>query len=141
MPAYRQTVHPEIQQIFKALLSGASGVISIQPDPFVIERARQLLWVHNIALKPMDILHVASALEVGCVELITTDSGILNKMKASEINGKNLPLRAILAADTAYLGEKYRQAAMTLENAPKADKPMPEIPGLRVRKLNFKPEE
>jgi hypothetical protein len=124
---------PEIQQIFKGLLSGASGVIIVQPDPFIIDRARELRWVYNIELKPMDSLHVASALEVGCVELITTDNLILNRLKATEIKAKNLRLRATLAADTAYLDEKYRQGS--LEAAPQAV--VPEKPPPRGRRIKI----
>jgi len=112
-----QQYTPEIQQVFRALLSGASGVTIIQPNPFVIEKARQLRWVHDIVLKPMDSFHVASALEAECVEFVTTDGAILKRV--NPINAKNLPLRAILAADTAYLSDKHRQAVLALENAPK----------------------
>ena len=103
----------EVQRIFKALLSGASGVIPVQPDPFVTERARDLRWIHNIALKPMDSLHVACALEAGCTELITTDTKILNRLKSAQLNGANLGLKAILASQTGLLPDKYRQGNLT----------------------------
>lgn len=98
---------PEIQRIFKTLLSGASGVIPIQPDPFVVGRARDLRWVHNLILKPFDSLHVAAALEVGCTEFITTDGLILKRFDA--VNGAKLRLRAILAGDTGLLPDNYKQ--------------------------------
>jgi predicted nucleic acid-binding protein len=98
---------PEIQRIFKTLLSGASGIIPIQPDPFVVERARDLRWVHNLTLKPFDSLHVAAALEVGCTEFITTDGGILKRF--DQLNSASLGLRAIMAADTRMLPEGYKQ--------------------------------
>lgn len=100
---------PEVQRVFRTLLSGASGVILVQPDPFVIERARELRWIHKIELKPMDSLHVACALEAGCAELITTDTKILNRLRSPQLNGANLGLKAILASQTGLLPDKYRQ--------------------------------
>lgn len=102
-----QQYTPDVQRIFKTLLSGASGVILVQPDPFVVERARDLRWIHNLTLQPFDSLHVAAALEVGCTEFITTDGGILKRF--NPINGAKLGLRAIMAADSSALPEGYKQ--------------------------------
>jgi predicted nucleic acid-binding protein len=104
-----QEYSPEVQRIFRGLLSGASGVIPIQPEIFVAERARELRWTHKIHLKPLDSLHVASAIEVGCTEIVTTDGKILTRLKAGQLNGKNLGIRAILASETNLLPDKYRQ--------------------------------
>jgi PIN domain len=106
---------PEIQRAFTTLLSGASGVIPVQPEIFVIERARDLRWIHKVELKPLDGMHVASALEAGCVELITTDEGIHKKMKGPEITALNVGLRAILASQTQTLPAQYRQDQMALK--------------------------
>ena len=46
------------------------------------------------------------------MELITTDDRILKRLKADEINAKRLRIRATLAADTAYLDDKYSHEAM-----------------------------
>ncbi len=58
------------------LLSGKSGVRLAFPSLAVMERARDLRWKHKITLKPMDSLHVATALQMQCAEIITHDKGI-----------------------------------------------------------------
>jgi predicted nucleic acid-binding protein len=104
----------DVQRIFRALLSGASGIVPIQPDIFIVERARDLRWVYDIVLKPMDSLHVASAVEVGCAEFITTDDRILKKIDPAQISAAHLGLQAVLASDSGVLPDGYRQAVMKL---------------------------
>lgn len=61
-----------IRRFNSIILSGLSGVIPINPTKEIIESARQLYW-DGISLKPFDLLHIASAIEIGCAEFITTD--------------------------------------------------------------------
>lgn len=116
-----QEYSDEVQHTFKVLLSGASGVIPIQPDIFIIERARDLRWVHNIALKPLDSIHVASAIEFGCAEFVTTDEPVLKRVNG--INGAHQNIQAILASCTDLLPDEYRQAKMSL-GAPASGAPI-----------------
>lgn len=107
-----QEYPPEVQRIFRILLSGANGVIPVSPDLFVVERARDLRWIQKIALKPMDSIHVASALEAGCTELITTDQKMLKRLRSGALNAAELGLRAILASETTLLPDEYRQGRL-----------------------------
>ncbi len=64
----------DAQRMFKAMLtSGQGGVIPFQTDIFVMEAARDLRWQHGIALKPIDLIHVATAIEAKCAEMWTWD--------------------------------------------------------------------
>lgn len=99
-------LNPEIKRLFTGLLtSGKGGVISIQPTMYVIERARDLRWVYDIPLKPMDSIHIASALELKCSEFITDDEGIHSQ--AAKLNDHGLKI--INAKNTQLLPSQYRQ--------------------------------
>ncbi|MGO9777381.1 MAG: type II toxin-antitoxin system VapC family toxin [Terracidiphilus sp.] len=50
-----------------------TGSKLVQDTIFVAEQARDLRWKHNIRLKGMDAIHVASALEAKCTEFLTWD--------------------------------------------------------------------
>jgi predicted nucleic acid-binding protein len=102
-------LNDEVKRLFTGILtSGRSGVTSIQPSLFIIERARDLNWIYNLSLRAMDRLHVASALEVGCSEFITTDGGIHSK--SQELNDQGLAI--IYARNTTVLPAEYRQLAL-----------------------------
>lgn len=93
------------------LVSGKSGVELVQPILAIIEKARNLRWVHGIPLKGApDAIHVASALISECGELLTTDKKILNK------NDKlhELGLKVCEPEETALLPDKYRQEDLPL---------------------------
>ena len=87
---------------------GRPSVIPVQPSIFIVERARDLNWVHGLTTKPMDTIHLASALEMGCSEFITTDKGIHSQADKLKSQG----LSVIYAAATTLLPSKYRQLSI-----------------------------
>ncbi|MBU4277363.1 MAG: PIN domain-containing protein [Proteobacteria bacterium] len=108
--ADKTILNDEVRRLFDVmLLSGESGITLVQNDIFVVNRARDLLWEHDINLKPYDSLHVASALEMKCDEFISDDRKTILK-KAEEI--KKLGMRVCSASETAVLPPQYRQGSI-----------------------------
>lgn len=71
----KNNISEEAKLLINGLLtSGKGGVVQIQPSNFVMTRARDLFWVEKIKIKTVDRIHLASALEMGCDEFITTDN-------------------------------------------------------------------
>jgi predicted nucleic acid-binding protein len=67
----------ETQRFFSELLtSGGSGVSLVQPTRTILDRARDLRWRHEFTFKPIDSIHVATAIQMQCVELLTRDEKI-----------------------------------------------------------------
>lgn len=65
---------PATQRFFsELLLSGKSGVTLVQPVLAIIQAARDLRWKRNFTFKPIDSLHVATALHMQCREILTSD--------------------------------------------------------------------
>jgi predicted nucleic acid-binding protein len=69
---------------------------------FIAERARNLMWDYQIKLGGADAHHVATALESGCSEFITSDKGILKW--AAEI--EKLGLKVIRAEHSKELAQR-----------------------------------
>jgi len=93
------------------LLSGKSGVTPASPSLSIMERARDLRWKKRIILKPMDSLHVATALHHHCREILTHDKDMHSdsvRLKLEEMG-----LNVVLPRDTALLPEKFRQSDLS----------------------------
>lgn len=89
----------------RLILSGEDGVLAVEPDPFVIERARDLTWIDGIKEGAMDRIHIASALHVGCSEFITFDGRIAKRVGRDSIG--QLKLRK--ATESSLLPPEYLQ--------------------------------
>ena len=101
-------IDERVQTLFKGMLTSGQYVVLVQDSPLVAERARDLRWVHDIRLGGADAHHVASALEAGCKEFITTDGKIYdNREKLRELG-----LRVIRANETEALPSEYRQGSL-----------------------------
>lgn len=98
---------PKVRNTFEGLLMSGQYVKLVQPTPFIATDARDLRWKHGISLRGADAIHVASALDRGCEEFITTD-GQAKKM-AAKATLALLGLRVIRAAETKCLPGKYYQ--------------------------------
>ena len=96
----------DTQRFFKELLtSGRSGVYLVQPIQAIFELARDLRWRRGIYLKPMDSIHVATALKFRCGELLTRDGGIYRaKDELARMN-----LSVVYPSDTGLLPSNYMQ--------------------------------
>ncbi len=72
----KTTVPEEVQATFMSLLASGSPIRMQAVDFFIAERSRDLRWVHGIHCgHGADSIHVATALELRCEELITTNTG------------------------------------------------------------------
>lgn len=102
-------VTEEVKRLFNSiLLSGQGGVTIIEPTEIIILKARDLRWNDGIKLKgAMDMIHVASAIEVGCCEFITTEK---RRFEQEADNLKKLGLTILNnGKDTNCLPDSYRQ--------------------------------
>lgn len=101
----------EVKRLFRGMLlsgAGRSGVMPVQPTPRIVESARDLKWVHEALLNPMDAIHVASAIAMECTHFITTDG-----LKSIDIL-KSLNLVVCTADGVAHLlPDRYKQLALT----------------------------
>lgn len=106
-----QAIPEEVQKTFVDLLTSGTAVKLAAADFFIAERARDLRWVHDIRCgRSADMVHVATALEMGCVEFITTNkkSGPLQGDAPAKL--AKLGLRAIEAPQTSVLPAQYLTA-------------------------------
>ncbi len=98
----------DTQRFFsELLLSGKSGVLITSPGLSVIEQARDLRWSKGILLKPMDSLHVATALHHRCSEILTQDKGI--HMDSVRLKLEGMGLRVSYPRRTVSLPSSYAQ--------------------------------
>ena len=83
----------------------------VQPTVAIAEQARNSRWIHGLALKGADAIHVASALAMKCDELIATDgNGLLNRAEALA----KLNLRVCRPSDTKLLPPEFLQENLPL---------------------------
>ena len=83
----------------------------VEADIFIAEKARDLRWKHDIRLKGADAIHVATALDQGCAEFLTTDGRIRreqNKLQMAIQPLRELGLTVTTGSGTSLLPEKYR---------------------------------
>lgn len=102
----------EAQPFFLGLLaSGKSGFALVQSTVTIAENARNLRWIHGLALKGADAIHVAAAIAMKCDEFITTDEkGLLKRAEALA----NLNLRVCRPSDTKLLPPEFLQENLPL---------------------------
>jgi predicted nucleic acid-binding protein len=105
----RLEVPEEVKLLFKKMLTSGQVVKLVQDTILVAERARNLLWEQGLYFRGADAIHVASALEAKCTELITTDGPMLKWKDAMAAKG----LRIIPAHETDLLPPHYRQALLS----------------------------
>lgn len=73
-PEGQQTIDDErVQKLFKGMLQSGIGVMPVAATPSITEAARNLRWKQSITIKPMDAIHVATALTMKCSHFVTTD--------------------------------------------------------------------
>jgi predicted nucleic acid-binding protein len=98
----------DVQDFFVGVLTSGRMFKLIQDDIFIAEKARDLRWKHNIRLKGMDAIHIASAIEYGCTEFLTWDLD-MGKPKVSQKHAHlaALGVRCITPAQTALLPPLY----------------------------------
>lgn len=89
------------------LMSGKSGVMPVMPTPRITDMARDLKWVHEISCRPMDRLHLATAIEMKCTHFLSTD-GKIGTENIKKLAGLGL---VVCSADSVanLLPNQYRQ--------------------------------
>ncbi|HWF02750.1 MAG TPA: hypothetical protein VHA06_03635, partial [Candidatus Angelobacter sp.] len=98
------------QEFFKNLLSSGTLIKLVQDSIFVAEAARDLIWNHDLALKGMDAIHVASGLDAGCKEFLTFDTDMSNDKTAQKITTlKGMGMSVRKPSETSLLPPHYRQ--------------------------------
>ena len=97
-----------VKSAFSLLLTSGQYVRLVQPTPFIATDARDLRWKHGIALRGADSIHVASALDRKCEELLTSN-GRLQRLSAHGPALARLGLEIRSGRDTQCLSDKYRQ--------------------------------
>jgi predicted nucleic acid-binding protein len=104
-------VPEQIKEHYRSLLTSGQFVHLVNPTPRTARLMQDFRWVHKLQLRSVDAMHLAAAVEVGCLEFVTTD-GRLRKakfLKATPVMG-TLGLRMITAPQTALLPSSYTQA-------------------------------
>jgi predicted nucleic acid-binding protein len=103
----------EVQEFFVGALTSGRMFKLVQDTIFVAERARDLRWKDNIRLAGMDAIHVASALEARCTELLTFDTDMSKPKVAAKIAFlSNLGISVISPSQTQLLPISYRQTSL-----------------------------
>lgn len=96
-----------VKKFYNMLLrSGKSGITLVQPTMTITDESRDMKWREDedIKLKPYDSVHLATAIHMGCSELLTTDKDF-SKSRYKNTNKINI----LPARETKLLPEKYRQ--------------------------------
>lgn len=104
----------KVQNLLTKLLTSGDYVELVQMTPFIATDARDLRWKHNISLKGADSIHAASAISMGCEEMLTANGRFPRLEKFSSAFSK-LGLQILQARNTQILPAKYRQTDLGLE--------------------------
>lgn len=104
----KSPVPEPVQNGFEALLTSGQYVHLIQTTPFICMDARNLRWVDQITLRGADSLHLASAIDRGCVEFLTMD-GRFERIQKWNAQLKSKGIIASLPSGTKALPGKYLQ--------------------------------
>lgn len=98
-----------VQEFFTGILTSGRMFKLVQDSIFVAERARDLLWKHNLKLKGKDAIHVASALDAGCTEILSWDTDMSEPSQATKINMlSDLGIRVVTPSNSLLLPSNYR---------------------------------
>jgi predicted nucleic acid-binding protein len=97
-----------VKSEFNRLLMSGQYVKLVQVTPFIAADARDLRWVHGIALRGADSIHVASALAMKCEELLSSD-GRLERLSRVGSTLAKLGLHVRNGRETQCLPDRYRQ--------------------------------
>lgn len=104
----------EVKEQYRSLLTSGQYVRLLNPTPKTARLMQEFRWTHGLSLHSVDAMHLAGALEAGCLEFVTTDDR-LKKPKfvaANPVMG-TLGLRLITAPKTSMLPTSYAQGSIT----------------------------
>lgn len=107
--------HPsDVRAIFDSILQSGYIVTIVEVSPFIATAARDMIVEGSLTLKPPDAIHMATAIEMGCKEFITTDlkGPIKNHSKILKLG-----VSVIRAHKTRYLPSKFRQMEISASSS------------------------
>ena len=104
-----------IKDLIKRILTSGVLIKLIDADYFVTEKARDLRWNNGLNLKGADLIHIASALECNCSEILTNDR-FRHKEESNIEKIEKLGLKVRHPKETSYLPQDYRQEKMFKKN-------------------------
>lgn len=108
----------QLQEFLDRLLLSGTLIKLVQDSIFVGQKARDLLWKHDIKLKGMDGIHVASALDAECKEFLTWDTDIGKPAVAAKIKAlQKMGVRVITPRDSRLLPGEYTQSHLIRDSA------------------------
>ena len=105
----KRIITNEVKGMINKLLRSNNAVMPVAVSPQIIQRSIDFQWKHDIKLKPMDSIHISSAIQLNCGEFITTDRNsikVSEKDKIFELFGLNI---IYSARETKILPADYRQ--------------------------------
>lgn len=104
------------------LLSGQSMITPIEPTSFLIVNARDINWDTKLTIsKPLDLLHLASAIELKCEEFITIDfrDFYKNKDKIKELYNIKIVTKEI---ESSLIPQEFKQGKLEFDEKRKEAK-------------------
>jgi predicted nucleic acid-binding protein len=107
-------ISPTVKSEFDRMLMSGQYVRLVQMTPFIAVDARNLRWVHGMAIRGADSIHVASALAMKCDEFLSSD-GRLARLGLLGTSLARLGLQVRNGRETQCLPEKYRQLTLADE--------------------------
>lgn len=106
--AGKMPVPREVQNGLEALLTSGQYVFLVQSTPFICMDARNLRWKDGIALKGVDAVHLASAVDRGCGEFLSLD-GRFSRVQEHSASLTKMGVNVLVPSKTQVLPEKYMQ--------------------------------
>ena len=101
----------DVKEAYRSLLTAGQYVRLLNPTPKTARLMQEFRWTHGLSLRSVDAMHLAAALEAGCLEFVTTDDRLKRpKLLAANPVMGTLGLRLITAPKTAMLPNSYAQA-------------------------------
>lgn len=111
--AGQASVPAEIQEHFRNLITSGQYVHLVSPTPKMTGLIQDFRWKHNLVLGSADAIHLASGIEAGCVEFVTTDDRLQKaKFKPAVTLMPALGMPIITASATGQLPVKYLQPSI-----------------------------
>lgn len=93
------------KKIERLILSGQDGLTIVALSPAIATKARDLAWDDGMwTIKPIDRIHLASAMIAGAKEFLSWDNRLGKKLKKSDIK----TMRLIAPSETLILPGEYR---------------------------------
>lgn len=109
--AGEEKLSEKVKSQFSSLLTSGQYVKLVQCTPFIAIAARDLRWQHKIHLRGADAIHLASALEMECQEILTAN-GRFGRIQKHANSLSALGIVPRQCRDTQLLPDKYRQMSL-----------------------------